>query len=330
MIRQRKLGSAGLAVSALGFGCTGPGGAYGAADDSAAIAAIHRAIELGVTLFDATEQCGVFEHEKLLGRALQGRREQVILATQSAFRRTQGQPIDIDSHPASIRLAVERSLRRLGTDYIDLLYLHSGSALAPIEDMVGTTADLVREGKVRFLGLSEAGAGAIRKAHAIHPVSAVQGEYSLWERNLDTDILPVLRELGIGLAAGSPLGPGYMTGAAKRASDYPAADCRHPQPKAQAVNLDVHVQLARVLGDIADARNLRPGQIALAWTLHKGDDIVPIPGARRRSSLEHNLAALAITLDARELEQLERSLKNVAGRRCRLVPDEMATACRAG
>ncbi|WP_300759680.1 aldo/keto reductase, partial [Janthinobacterium sp.] len=267
------------------------------------------------TLFDTAEQYGPFENEKLLGRALKGRREQVVLATKFGFRIDNGKTTGTNSHPAHIKLAVEGSLRRLQTDYIDLLYQHRIDPLVPIEDVVGAMADLVREGKVRFLGLSEAGVSNIRKAHAIHPISAVQSEYSLWERNLENDILPVLRELGIGLVAFSPLGRGFLTGAAKRAEDYPPSDFRHLDPRLQGANFDANVQAARAVTEIADARNLRPGQIALAWALHKGDDIVPIPGTKRRSYLENNLAALSITLDAWELEQLERALTQVAGLR---------------
>lgn len=315
MIKQRILGSGGLSVSALGLGCMGMSDAYGPGDDVESIATIHRAIELGVTFFDTAEQYGPFENEKLLGRALRGRREQVVLATKFGFRIDNGKTTGTNSHPAHIKLAVEGSLRRLQTDYIDLLYQHRIDPLVPIEEVVGAMADLVREGKVRFLGLSEAGVSNIRKAHAIHPISAVQSEYSLWERNLETDILPVLRELGIGLVAFSPLGRGFLTGTAKRAEDYPPSDFRHLDPRLQGANFDANVQAARALTEIADARNLRPGQIALAWALHKGDDIVPIPGTKRRSYLENNLAALSITLDARELEQLERALTQVAGLR---------------
>ena len=315
MIKQRILGSGGLSVSALGLGCMGMSDAYGAGDDVESIATIHRAIELGVTFFDTAEQYGPFDNEKLLGRALRGRRDHVVLATKFGFRIDNGKTTGTNSDPAHIKLAVEGSLRRLGTDYIDLLYQHRIDPLVPIEDVVGVMADLVREGKVRFLGLSEAGVSNIRKAHAIHPISAVQSEYSLWERNLENDILPVLRELGIGLVAFSPLGRGFLTGAVKRAEDYPPSDFRHLDPRLQGANFDANVQAARVVTEIADARNLRPGQIALAWALHKGDDIVPIPGTKRRSYLESNLAALSITLDARELERLERALTQVAGLR---------------
>lgn len=315
MIKQRTLGSGGLTVSALGLGCMGMSDAYGAGDDAESIATIHRAIELGLTFFDTAEQYGPFENEKLLGRALKGRREQVVLATKFGFRIENGKTSGTNSDPAHIKVAVEGSLRRLGTDYIDLLYQHRVDPLVPIEEVVGAMADLVREGKVRFLGLSEAGVGNIRKAHAVHPISAVQSEYSLWERNLEADILPVLRELGIGLVAFSPLGRGFLTGMAKRAEDYPPTDFRHLDPRLQAANFDANIKAAKVLADIAYASKLQPGQVALAWALHQGDDIVPIPGTKRRSYLEQNVAALSISLNASELEQLERALKDVAGLR---------------
>ncbi|MES2015602.1 MAG: aldo/keto reductase [Pseudomonadota bacterium] len=315
MIKQRKLGTGGLTVSALGLGCMGMSDAYGAGDDHESIATIHRAIELGVTFFDTAEQYGPYENETLLGRALRGQREQVVIATKFGFAIENGETTGANSHPAHIKLAVEGSLRRLGTDYIDLLYQHRVDPLVPIEDVVGAMADLVQEGKVRFLGLSEAGVSNIRKAHAIHPISALQSEYSLWERNLETDILPVLRELGIGLVCFSPLGRGFLTGTAKRAEDYPPSDFRHLDPRLQGANFDANVQAARLVSEIASARNLTPGQIALAWALHKGDDVVPIPGTKRRTYLEQNLAALKVCLDASELDQLDRAMTEVAGLR---------------
>lgn len=315
LIQQRTLGSGGLLVSALGLGCMGMSDAYGAGDDVESIATIHRAMELGVTLFDTAEQYGPYENEKLLGRALRGRRARVVLATKFGFAIENGETTGTNSRPAHIKLAVEGSLRRLGTDYIDLFYQHRVDPLVPIEDVVGAMADLVREGKVRFLGLSEAGVGNIRKAHAIHPISAVQSEYSLWERNLEADVLPVLRELGIGLVCFSPLGRGFLAGAAKRAEDYPPSDFRHLDPRLQGANFDANVEAARMVSDIAAARELTPAQIALAWVLHKGDDVVPIPGTKRRSYLEQNLAAVDVRLDRSELDLLDRALTNVAGPR---------------
>ncbi|HEU4374039.1 MAG TPA: aldo/keto reductase [Telluria sp.] len=315
MIEQRKLGSQGLAVSALGLGCMGMSTAYGAADEAESIATIHRALELGVTLFDTAEVYGPFTNETLLGKALQGRRGQAIIATKFGMRIENGASTGVNSQPAHIREAVEGSLRRLGTDYIDLLYQHRIDPQVPIEDVVGTMADLVREGKVRYLGLSEAGVANIRRAHAVHPISALQSEYSLWERNLEADVLPVLRELGIGLVAFSPLGRGFLAGTAKRAEDYPPSDFRHLDPRLQGANFDANVAAAAIVADLARAKNVTPAQVALAWALHKGDDIVPIPGTKRRSYLEQNVAAADIALDAAELDQLDRALTQVAGPR---------------
>lgn len=315
MIKQRTLGTQGLAVSALGLGCMGMSTAYGQADEAESIATIHRAIELGVTLFDTAEVYGPFTNETLLGKALQGRRDQVVIATKFGFRIKNGASIGVNSEPAHIREAVEGSLRRLGTDYIDLLYQHRIDPQVPVEDVVGAMAELVREGKVRYLGLSEAGVANIRRAHAVHPISALQSEYSLWERNLEADVLPVLRELGIGLVAFSPLGRGFLAGTAKRAEDYPPSDFRHLDPRLQGANFDANVAAAAIVADVARAKNVTPGQIALAWALHKGDDIVPIPGTKRRSYLEQNVAAAGIALDAAELGQLDRALTQVAGPR---------------
>ena len=315
MIEQRKLGTQGLAVSALGLGCMGMSTAYGDASEAESIATIHRAIELGVTLFDSAEVYGPFTNETLLAKALQGRRGQVVIATKFGFRIENGANVGVNSDPAHIRQAVEGSLRRLGTDHIDLLYQHRIDPQVPIEDVVGAMADLVRAGKVRYLGLSEAGVANIRRAHAVHPISALQSEYSLWERNLEADVLPVLRELGIGLVAFSPLGRGFLAGTAKRAEDYPPSDFRHADPRLQGANFDANVAAAAIVADLAAAKNATPGQLALAWALHKGDDIVPIPGTKRRSYLEQNVAAAAISLDAAELDQLDRALTQVAGPR---------------
>lgn len=316
MIQQRRLGSQGLRVAALGLGCMGMSTAYGAADEAESIATIHRAIELGVTLFDTAEVYGPYTNEALLGKALQGRREQVVIATKFGFRiDDSGANVGLDSRPEHIRAAVEGSLRRLGTDHIDLLYQHRIDPQVPIEDVIGAMAELVREGKVRYLGLSEAGVANIRRAHAVHPISALQSEYSLWERNLEADVLPVLRELGIGLVPFSPLGRGFLAGTAKRAEDYPPSDFRHQDPRLQGANFDANVAAARIVADIAAARAVAPGQIALAWLLQRGDDIVPIPGTKRRSYLEQNVAAADIVLDAAELAQLDGALTHVAGPR---------------
>ncbi|HEU4526209.1 MAG TPA: aldo/keto reductase [Gemmatimonadales bacterium] len=308
MLPLRRLGTQGLEVSALGLGCMGMSQSYGAPDDRESIATLHRALELGVTLFDTAEAYGPFSNEELLGRALAGRRDQVVLATKFGFRFEGNQLTGTDSRPAHIREVVEASLRRLRTDRIDLLYQHRVDPAVPVEDVVGAMADLVREGKVRFLGLSEAGEATIRRAHAVYPISALQSEYSLWERNLEGDILPQLRALGIGLVAFSPLGRGFLTGTARRAEDYAEGDYRRGDPRFQGANFDANMRAASVVQDLARARGATASQMALAWLLHKGDDIVPIPGTKRRRYLEENLAAADLALAPDELAVLDRAL----------------------
>jgi len=283
---------------------------YGPADESEAIATLYHALELGCDFFDTAEGYGPFTNEELLGRAFKGRRNQVILATKFGFRFENGKQIgaERDSRPKSIRAAVEGSLRRLDTDYIDLLYQHRIDRAVPIEDVAGTVGELVKQGKVRYFGLSEAGAGNIRRAHAIHPVSAVQSEYSLWERNLEPDVIPVLRELGIGLVPFSPLGRGFLTGEVKRAEEYPETDHRHGDPRYQGENYDANVKAAQAVHDIAAAKGVKSGQIALAWLLHKGNDIVPIPGTKRRKYLEENMAADAVSLTPEQMRALDDAL----------------------
>jgi aryl-alcohol dehydrogenase-like predicted oxidoreductase len=287
-------------------------------DDRESIATIHRAIELGVTFLDTAEVYGPFANEELVGRAVKGRREQVVIATKFGWRIEEGpRSVGLDSRPAHIREAVEGSLRRLGTDYIDLLYQHRVDPAVPIEDVVGAMADLVREGTVRFLGLSEAGENTIRRAQAVHPISALQSEYSLWERNLEPRIIPLLRDLGIGLVPFSPLGRGFLTGAAKRAEEYPEDDFRRGDPRYQGENFDANMRAASAVHELARGKGATSGQIALAWLLHKGDDIVPIPGTKRRTYLEENTAAANIGLSATEMAQLDSALapEHVAGPR---------------
>jgi aryl-alcohol dehydrogenase-like predicted oxidoreductase len=309
-LSKRKLGSQGLEVSAIGLGCMGMSQSYGPADESESIATLHRAVELGCTFLDTAEVYGPLVNEELLGRALKGRRDQVVLATKFGFRIENGKQIgaERDSRPEHIREAVEGSLRRLGTDHIDLLYQHRIDPAVPIEEVAGAVGDLVRQGKVKYFGLSEAGIANIRRAHAVHPVSVLQSEYSLWERNLEAELIPTLRELGIGLVPFSPLGRGFLTGEVKRAEEYPENDFRRNDPRYQGENYDANVKAAQTVRDIAGAKSVKPGQIALAWILHKGKDIVPIPGTKRRKYLEENIAAAAIELDAAQMKRLDDAL----------------------
>ena len=311
-MQKRKLGRNGLEVSAIGLGCMGMSFAYGSPeerDERESIATIHRAIELGVTFFDSAEAYGPYTNEELLARALAGKRDRVVIATKFGFTfDALGAIAGTDSRPAHIREVVEASLTRLKTDHIDLLYQHRVDRNVPIEDVVGTMAALVREGKVRHLGLSEAGEQTIRRAHAVHPIAAVQSEYSLWERNLEPSIVPLLRELGIGLVPFAPLGRGFLTGAVKRAEEYPEGDYRRGDPRYQGENFDANVRAASAVRDIASKRGATPGQVAIAWLLAKGPDVVPIPGSKRRQHLEENVGAAEVTLGAQEMAALDQAL----------------------
>jgi aryl-alcohol dehydrogenase-like predicted oxidoreductase len=323
MLTTRTLGTQGLTVSAIGLGLMGMSHAYGTADERderESLATIHRAIDLGVTFCDTAEAYGPFKNEELFARALAdiSGRDRVIIATKFGFTfDANGAIAGVDSRPAHIREAVEGSLKRLATDHIDLLYQHRVDRNVPIEDVVGTMADLVREGKVRYLGLSEAGEQTIRRAHAVHPISALQSEYSLWERNLEPRIVPLLRELGIGLVPFAPLGRGFLTGAVRRAEEYPEGDFRRGDPRYQGENFDANVRAASAVRDLAARKGATPGQIALAWLLHKGPDIVPIPGTKRRSYLEENVAAADVRLTPNEMASLDAALapEKVAGPR---------------
>jgi len=316
---KRKLGKQGFEVSAIGLGCMGMSQSYGPSDEHESIATLYRAIDLGCTFLDTAEAYGPFKNEELLGRALEGRRNQVVIATKFGFRIVDGKQVGVerDSRPEHIREAVDGSLRRLRTDHIDLLYQHRIDPAVPIEEVARTVGELVKEGKVRFFGLSEAGISNIRRAHAVHPVSALQSEYSLWERNLEPDVIPVLRELGIGLVPFSPLGRGFLTGEVKRAEEYPEGDFRRGDPRYQGSNYDANVKAAQAVRDVATAKHAKPGQIALAWLLQKGNDIVPIPGTKRRKYLEENVAAETIKLDAAQMKVLDDALapEKVSGKR---------------
>jgi aryl-alcohol dehydrogenase-like predicted oxidoreductase len=309
MLKRRALGRQGLEVSALGLGCMGMSQSYGTNfDETESIATIHRAIELGVDFFDTAEVYGPFVNEELVGKALKKKRDKVTIATKFGFSIRNGQTAGVDSRPEHIREVAEASLRRLGTDRIDLFYQHRVDPLVPIEDVTGAVGALVREGKVRFFGLSEAGAGNIGRAHAVHPVSALQSEYSLWERNLEPEIIPLLRELGIGLVPFSPLGRGFLTGTVKPAEEYPESDYRRRDPRFQRGNFEANMRAAETVRNLARERHATPGQIALAWLLHKGEDIVPIPGTKRRAYLDENVAAAEIVLNAGDVVRLDAAL----------------------
>ncbi len=328
-MQKRTLGNSGLEVSAIGLGCMGMSQSYGTPeerDERESIATIHRAIELGCTFLDTAEVYGPYTNEELLGRALRGRRDQVVLATKFGFRIENGP--GLDSRPEHIRQVVDESLRRLQTDHIDLLYQHRVDPAVPIEEVAGTVGELVKEGKVRFFGLSEAGVANIRRAHAVHPVSALQSEYSLWERNLEADIIPVLHELGIGLVPFAPLGRGFLTGEVKRAEEYPEGDFRRGDPRYQGENFDANMRAAEKVREVARSLGVKPGQVAIAWLLHKGPDIVPIPGTKRVKYLEENVAASSIALDATQMRALDEALApgQVAGPRYN--PTTMATIDR--
>jgi len=310
MMPNRTLGTQGLTVSALGLGCMTMSDSYGTPDErdeAESIATIHRALDLGVTFFDTAEVYGPLKNEELLGRAFKGKRDGAIIATKFGFSIETGMS-GLDSRPERVKQRVEGSLRRLQTDRIDLLYQHRVDPSVPIEDVVGVMADLVREGKVLYLGLSEAGERNIRRAHAEHPISALQSEYSLWERNLEPELIPLLRELGIGLVPFAPLGRGFLTGTMKRAEEYAENDFRRNDPRFQGENFDANVRAAAVVRDVASQRGVKPGQVALAWLLHKGDDIVPIPGTKRRTYLEENVASANLHLTPDELATLDDAL----------------------
>ncbi|MER7451758.1 aldo/keto reductase [Nocardia beijingensis] len=302
-IPTRQLGE--LAVSAQGLGCMGMSHAYGAADDEQSIATLHHALDLGVTLLDTADFYGAGHNEELIGRAIAGRRADVVLATKFGFANRLGEPTRIRGDAAYVRQACEASLRRLGVGHIDLYYLHRVDPQVPIEETVGAMAELVREGKVRHLGLSEAGADTIRRAHAVHPIAALQSEWSLWTRDLEAEIVPVCRELGIGVVPFSPLGRGFLTGRYSSVDALADNDVRRSQPRFADGNLERNLAIVAKLNELAAEKGVTAGQLALAWVQHRGEDVVPIPGTRRQRYLEENLAALTIELSADDLAAIE-------------------------
>ena len=306
-MEKRTLGGQGLEVSAQGLGCMGMSEFYGPRDEAESIATIHRALELGIDFLDTADMYGPHTNEELVGRAIRGRRGQVVLATKFGVVRDPANPNvrGISGRPEYVRQACEGSLRRLGVDHIDLYYQHRVDLEVPIEETVGAMARLVEEGKVRFIGLSEAGAETIRRAHATHPVTALQSEYSLWSRDIEDDIIPTIRELGIGLVAYSPLGRGFLTGAIKSPDDLADDDFRRSSPRFQGENFGKNLDLVRHIEEIAAAKGCTPSQLALAWVMAKGPDVVPIPGTKRRRYLEENAAAVDVALTADDMARID-------------------------
>jgi len=316
-MKKRTLGNQGLTVSSLGLGCMGMSEFYGGRDDDESIATIHRALDLGVTLLDTSDIYGPFTNEELVGRAIAGRRDAIVLATKFGIVRDPNDPTvrGINGRPEYVKKSIDDSLRRLGVDHVDLYYQHRVDPQTPIEETVGAMSELVDEGKVRFIGLSEAGAETIRRAHQVHPITAVQSEYSLWSRDIEDEVIPTLREIGIGLVAYSPLGRGFLSGQIKSIDDLEPDDYRRFSPRFQGDNFERNLALVGRIEELASQKSVTPSQLALAWVLNRGDDIVPIPGTKRRRYLEENVAAVDVELTDDEVEQIAAALPEPAGLR---------------
>ncbi|MCX5387253.1 aldo/keto reductase [Streptomyces sp. NBC_00083] len=324
-MKYRALGTQGLTVSGQGLGCMGMSAFYGATDEAESLATLDRALELGVTMLDTAESYGPFRNEQLLGKALAGRRDRVVLATKTGIEITDdGEPRGHNGRPAYIRHSLERSLRHLRTDHVDLYYLHRVDPQVPIEETVGAMGELVAEGKVKAIGLSEAAPATIRRAHAVHPVSAVQTEYSLFERGVERDgVVDTLNDLGIGLVAYSPLGRGFLSGAITSPEDFAADDFRRTDPRFQGRNFARNLDVVREVGRLAEAKGVTASQLALAWVMHQG--AVPIPGTKRRRYLEENVAATEITVTAEDLAAIEAVAPQGIAAGDRYAPELMST-----